>query len=105
MSPYVFLALCILGNGFMTYAFFQRTHGNKRSTLARQQPPTRRSSGSNRTVHALSLHKGPVSYPGSYPTASASASTEAGRLIPAQVAPTTNDSLEHDAMRSCDQGE
>ena len=29
MSPYVFLALCILGTGFMTYAFFQWTYGDK----------------------------------------------------------------------------
>jgi hypothetical protein len=36
MSLYVFLALCILGTGFMTYAFFQWTYGNNRSTLARQ---------------------------------------------------------------------
>ena len=36
MSFAVFLALCVLGLGFMFYAFFQWTYGDKRSALARQ---------------------------------------------------------------------
>jgi uncharacterized membrane protein YccC len=36
MSFNLFLAFCILGIVFMTYAFFQWTYGDKRSALARQ---------------------------------------------------------------------
>jgi hypothetical protein len=36
MSLTVFLTLCVLGLGFMIYAFFQWTYGDKRSALARQ---------------------------------------------------------------------
>jgi hypothetical protein len=36
MSLTVFLTLCVLGLGFMIYAFSQWTYGDKRRALARQ---------------------------------------------------------------------
>ena len=36
MSLYVFLALCILGTGFMTCAFFKWTYGDKHGAGVRQ---------------------------------------------------------------------
>jgi hypothetical protein len=36
LSLTVFLTLCVLGLGFMIYAFFQWTYGDKRRALARQ---------------------------------------------------------------------
>ena len=36
MSLNVFLAFCIIGVGFMIYALFQWTYGDRRSALGRQ---------------------------------------------------------------------
>jgi hypothetical protein len=99
MSRSVFLALCILGTGFMTYAFFQWTYGDKRSTLTSQIAAHKKALW-EQSHRPFLVHQGPFSV-----LASASSSTEAGRLISAQAAPSTNDSLEQYAKRFCDQGE
>jgi hypothetical protein len=101
MSRYVFLALCILGTGFMTYVFFQWTYGNKRSTLARQMATHKKTLREQSHRPYLVPSQGPLSHLRSY----REHDNRSRPVISAQAAPTTNDSLQHNAMRSCDQSE
>ena len=87
MSLYVFLALCILGTGFMTYAFFQLTYGDKHGAGVRQIAAHKK--GFREQSHR------PYLVP----------STEAGRLLFAQEACQQTIRFKHYAKRFCDHGE
>ena len=106
MSLYVFLALCILGTGFMTYAFFQWTYGDKHGAGVRQIAAHKKAFREQSHRPCLVPSQGACLVPQELPHL---VGQRVNRSRPSALcpggAPSTNDSLEHYAKRFCDHGE